>query len=199
MLKRIFKIVSLVLMASLNWAGFSAVFYTVAYFDNSEESLDNSLQADTLDFHLESLEDFSPEIAPDRSAVRNISVKNDGNLDFQYTIQTSNVIGELCDYLDLTVKRDDLPVFYSGSLKDFYYDAKQFFNPDDWQFTATLGTSDASLLGQTCSFDFVFDGIQMENTGFSDQEVIPNIISAINVDQPDESAIIESIIEEPAL
>lgn len=175
--RRIIKIISLLLIASLNWISFSSIFYTVAYFNDSEESLDNNLSVGTLDFYLIDLSgDFSPEVTPDGVSTRDISVENNGSLDFQYTIKTGNAEGDLCDNISLAVKRDGLLVPYIANLKDFNYNANQFFNPDSWQFIATMTSDNPGLENQTCTFDIIFDGIQMDGSGFTDQEVISNTI-----------------------
>ena len=172
------KIIAILTIVSLNWTGLSAVIGTVAYYNDAENSSGNSYSAGTLDFSLSPADGFSPNVTPTQSSSRTISVVKDGILGFEYTLQTENETGDLCDYLNLTASRDGTDIGYTGNLKDFNYNAGQFSDPDDWQFTATLTSSDAGLQNQTCNFDFVFDGSQISGAGFSDQETISNTITS---------------------
>ena len=175
--KPIIKIICLLIIIGLNWAGLSVVIETIAYYNDTEDSPQNMFVASNLDFSLNSPPDFSPVIMPDATSSRDISVLNDGILGFQYTASTSNFSGELCDYLDLSAVLDG-NFAASSSLKNFFYNAGEYSAPEDWQFTATLTDDDPALQNKTCTFDFVFDGTQIGGTGFYDQEIIPNIITS---------------------
>ncbi len=173
----IVKIVVLLVIVSLNWAGISAVIETLAYLNDAEDSPQNVFSASTLDFSWDSPVDFSPEVTPTTTASRTVNVQNDGILGFQYTIQTANATGSLCGDLDLTADLDGSTVG-TWSLTSFNYNAGQFVAPEDWQFTATLTSDGPALENETCDFDFVFDGAQIGGAGFYDQEIISNTITS---------------------
>jgi hypothetical protein len=100
------KLVSFALIVALNWSGLSAVYQTIAYYNDIEQSPVNNYTASTLDFSLNSPPDFLPVIMPNATSSRDISLTNNGILGFQYTASTSNFSGELCDYLDLSAVLD---------------------------------------------------------------------------------------------
>ncbi|MBU4056704.1 lamin tail domain-containing protein, partial [Patescibacteria group bacterium] len=177
MRKYIIKFISISLIVGLNWFGLSAVGDTLAYFNDIESAQENVFSAATLDFSLHSAADFSPKVTPTTTSSRNISVINNGSLGFQYTASTTNTNGSLCDYLNLSADLDGNNK-YTGPLTSFYYSAGEFTTPDDWQFTATLKDNDPALQNQTCTFDFVFDGVQIGGAGFYDQEIISNTITS---------------------
>lgn len=184
--KSIIKISSILLIIGLNWAGLSAIIETVAYLNDAEDSSQNAFSATTLDFSLNSSEDFAPPVTPVQNSTRDISISNDGILGFQYTVQANNFNGELCNFLNLEANLDGDGVEYSGLLIAFDdYDAGEFSAPEDWQFTASLANDDPSLENQTCTFDFVFDGVQIGGTGFSDQETISNTITSGTWTEPE--------------
>lgn len=187
------------LIVGLNWAGLSAVIETIANFNDTEDSPQNIFVASTLDFSLDSPPDFSPVIMPNATSSRNISLTNDGILGFQYTVTTTNATGTLCNYLDLTANLEGSPV-YSGSLIGFNANAGEFStSTDDWQFTVNLPSDDPALENQTCTFDFVFDGVQIGGAGFYDQEIISNTINSGEWTEPEISGyspIIDSYISE---
>ncbi len=192
------RITALLVIVSLNWTGLSAVIETFAYMNDTEASSGNSYSTGTLDFSLDLPPDFSPEVTPTQSSSRNISLINDGSLGFQYTASTSNFSGELCDYLDLSAVLDGNFVA-SSSLKNFLYNAGEYIAAEDWQFTATLTDDDPALQNKTCTFDFVFDGTQIEGAGFYDQEIIPNTINSGSWTEPTTSGyspIIDSYVNE---
>jgi len=150
---------------------------TLAYMDDTEISSGNSYSAATLDLSLSPTGGFSPNVTPTQPSSRAISVVKDGILGFQYTIQTSNETGTLCDSLNLTASRDGVDIGYTGNLKDFTYNAGEFLAPEDWQFIANLTSNAPALQNQICTFDFIFDGTQIGGVGFSDQEIISNTIT----------------------
>ncbi len=175
--KSLLKISALMLIVSLNWAGFSAIIETFAYFNDTEISLENSFSAGTLDFSLTG-SDFSPSgLNPGGSTARNTTIQKDGNLDFQYKINYEYVSGNLCDYLDLIAGG------YSGSLKNFIDQGPfNFSDASSRNFVVSLplGISD-SFQGEVCNFKFVFTGWQeglAEGQGFNDTEEIQSTISA---------------------
>ncbi len=174
----VIKITSLIVILSLNWAGLSAVGETVAYLLDDEGTPQNSFTASTLDFGLSSLGDFSPEVTPSQSTSRDIVIANLGILGFQYSVQAANFDGALCNYLNLDANLDSGISEYASSLTGFSYNAGQFSDPEAWQFIATLTSSDPALENETCTFDFIFDGVQIGGSGFYDQEIASSTITA---------------------
>ena len=180
----IIKIVAILIIVSLNWAGLSAVYQTLAYFNDRQVSTDNIWQAGILDFELSSPADFKPSpIEAGESASRTISIINLGN-QHKYTITATNFSADVCDYFNLEVSLNDGGILYSGPLKDFVdFGPTVFEDPAEWQFILTLPSdTPQEFLGQTCDFDFVFFGSQTRHdlpfgTGFTDEERISNSIA----------------------
>jgi len=171
----IFKIAAFGLIMTLSWVGISSIHRTTAYFNDVEESQNDSLIAGTLDFELSSNQIFSNLVlGPGESATGTISVINLDNVP-QYKVKSDSLSGELCDYLNLEASLDGIAE-YSGKLKDFDFGPTVFQGPDDWFFTLTLPASTtADMIGKACNFNFVFYGSQIKNNlpfgqGFTDTE-----------------------------
>jgi len=178
MTKPLIKIIATLLIVGLNWAGISAVGQTLAYFSDIENSDGNTYNVATLDFSLSSSGDFSPLVTPVQSTSRAISVINHGSLGFEYTVYANEFSGDtnLCDILQLKANLDGEEK-YNGSLAGFTYDADEFSDPEDWQFTASLPSDNLEFENKTCNFKFVFEGVQLGDcVGFSDTEKIENTI-----------------------
>ena len=175
------KLAALILIISLNWAGLSAVIETIAYFNNTENSSGNVFQAGVLDFELQSSGDF-PAVCFGEPAERIISITNYGN-PFKYKASSTEFSGEVCDYVNLKANLGD-ELKYNGPLEGFSSDIFEFSDPEDWTFETTFNSDlPSELLGQTCTFKFVFDGSQTKNDlpfgqGFSDKEEITSSILA---------------------
>ena len=90
MTKSLIKIISILLIVGLNWTGLSAVGTTLAYFNDNEGPQSNAIVAATLDFHLESTSDFSPEVNEGQDTDRYIDVINDGSLSFKYNVHVAD-------------------------------------------------------------------------------------------------------------
>ena len=148
------------------YCGISILGGTNSYFNDTEDS--TSLNGD-----------FSPVIIDkDESATRTINLNQDGSLDFQYAVNTDNLSGDSCDYLNLTATLDGTDIGYSGLLKDFTYGPIIFSTPEEWIFTVTLwADAPDNVQGKTCNFDFVFNGTQVGGIGFSDQEMVNNSVT----------------------
>ncbi len=179
------KIAVVVLLIGLNWAGVAAIGQTVGYFTDNKNSSGNVFNATTLDFSLTSPVDFSPDVTPTQISKRTINVVKDGALDFGYKVSAVNSSGGLCGALNLNATFNSNPS-YSGPIAGFNnFDAGEFDTVGgNWQFTATLIDGDLGLQGQICTFDFVFDGIQIGGAGFSDTETIQNTVRAGYWDPP---------------
>lgn len=180
MTKSLIKITSLLLIIGLNWTGLSAITSTVAYFNDTEDSQSNAIITATLDFHLESASDFSPEVTPTQTTSRTINLVNDGSLGFRYQVRAEQFSGDLdlCNALELIANLNGDGEEYNGDLTAFSYDPGEFTDPESWQFTASLPSDAPSLENKTCSFKFIFEAIQLgECVGFNDVEEIDNNIS----------------------
>jgi hypothetical protein len=158
-----------------------------AYFDDTEAN-STSFSAGILDFYLETDGDFSPPKASYGNPVnKEISVKNNGTLGFNYNIKADNFSGDsyLCENLNLEVSLNSDPsIIYTGPLKDFDIFAGEYSDPAKWNFAISIAIDDPLFYtGQVCHFDFIFDGKQIGDIGFSDQEVISNTV--IDGDAPE--------------
>lgn len=186
MSKSLIKILSIVLIVSLNWSAISAIGSTWAHFNDTETSSGNTCSAGILDFSWSSAGDFSPDVTPKQSSSRNITLTNDGSLGFKYDGSVSKTGGNdtVCNALKLGAKLDGNTKYpYSGSsdtLLGFNLESLiEFSDPtDDWEFIVTLDSIDPALEGQSCNFDIIFDGEQLNSaSGFTDQETIPSTVT----------------------
>lgn len=177
--RSVLKILSVILIVSLNGAGLLTIGSTLSYFNDQEASA-ASMSAAILDFSLSSGSDFAPEISVTSSmAFRTILIHNDGTLDFNYSVTPANATGTLCDSLDIVAYLSSVEVF-RGPLASFYYQATMTGNVSQWDFTASLPatTTDPAQENATCSFDLLFDGVQIGCSGFSDTEQIANLVTS---------------------
>ena len=172
------KIIMIAIIIALGCLGILTIGKTVAYFNDDETSSENIYSAGTLDFSLDSSGD---------DASRDVNIINNGTLGFQYRVKTDNISGKLCNYLNLSADLEGTSV-YIGPLSSFDYEAGEFSDlTDNWHFTTSLDSNDPDLdsndpdlQDKTCSFDLVFDAVQIDGTGFSDQEIISNSIASNN-------------------
>ncbi len=178
--KIFFKTMPVFLIFALNWFGLFSMLNVSAFFNDTEGNQKSSVSVGTLDFSLESDNDFSPEIVPNVNSEREIRIVNDSNsMDFNYDIAIDFVNGAnaLCQILDLEVWRDNLLLSSSSlmnfSLNNLYLATSTF---DNLKFIAVLNSNDYSYWSEICEFNFVFDGRQTDGKGFSDSETISNTI-----------------------
>jgi len=125
--KSISKILIVLIFVGLNWAGFSAIGQTFAYFSDTKIFTDNTLQTGVLDMTLRSGQnnfvplDKSSNMKPGDTVSRDIYIKKEGSLPFKY-IAHSEPISGFCDeeyYNALKLK-----VWYN-----YYYDYEPY-DPD---------------------------------------------------------------------
>lgn len=143
------------------------VFPARAYFFDEEANSGNTATAGILDFSLASNEWTPAEIKnafkPGDTATRQVSLMNDGNLDFQYEIGATVLSGDedACGAFSLRAEIDGLEI-YNGGLMDFSLVTSSFNAPiDDWQFYATLSpAASPDLQGRSCLFTFAVHGWQ---------------------------------------
>jgi predicted ribosomally synthesized peptide with SipW-like signal peptide len=182
------KIIAILTIVSLNWAGLSAVIDTFAYFSDTAISSGNTFTAGTLDFSL-STGEWSPEekavnLQPGESVTRDINVIKNGSLGFQYNastvIDTENSDMDFCNALSLEAELGG-GTEYSGNLDGLNFTSPIIIDSsgqDDWIFTITLSSGySVPEDGAICEFKFIFDAWQ-ENLsfgqGFYDSEEFDN-------------------------
>lgn len=123
--KSISKILIVLVFVGLNWAGFSAINETFAYFSDIENSNGNVYQTGTLDFSLRSGQgnfvplDKSSNMKPGDSVTQDIYIKKEGSLPFKYTAHSEPISGSCDEDYYNTLK---LKVWYN-----YYYD----YEPSD--------------------------------------------------------------------
>ncbi|MCK5510877.1 lamin tail domain-containing protein [Candidatus Parcubacteria bacterium] len=179
--KTLSKFIAIILIAGLNCLGFWAVIQAKAFFNDSETTKISSFFTSSLDFSLESDNDFLPELVPDINAYREIRVINDSDMDLRYDIGIDFVNGNdgLCQVLDLEVIKNGVLLSTSSlanfSLNNLYLATSTL---DILEFTVVLNSNDYGYWSKVCEFDFIFDGEQTGKKGFSDLERISNIVTS---------------------
>ncbi|MFA4871590.1 MAG: lamin tail domain-containing protein [Patescibacteria group bacterium] len=178
MRKIILKLTTLLLLIGLNWAGLSAIGETFAYFNDIEQGAAN-FTAGTLDFSLSGGGSFLPTLIADSEATSTVFLANAGTADFNYQAVTASSTGALCQYLEV---KDDISGIYQP-LSSFVSATTTFLLDADIIFSARLATTtDPAVENQSCNFDLVFSGWQInlpDNTsGFTDTEIIAMSISS---------------------
>ncbi len=173
------KILAVVLVIELNGSGIFSAGVAFAYFIDHE--IGNTLfGAGTLDFSLNNdtwqLATTSVSLLPGDFVEKNIAVTNEGNLNFQYSVNFIKTAGDddFCNGLDLIAKVDSV-IIYNGKLIDFF--ATTTFTTSSaniWNFQAGLSSASITYFDKKCEFKFNFIGWQenLENftNGFWDQE-----------------------------
>ncbi len=181
--KSLLKIFALILIVALNWAGLAAIGSTLAYFYDNGGST-NLLQATTLDFILTSPTEFLPEqIFPGQPSLRDITIVNVGDLNFDYDVRAEKISGDdsFCDVLQLEAKLGDT-VQHLGSLFDFVSPSTTFpTSTPVWSYSLSLPVDTVVTGSETCQFKFIYDGWQQNlssGQGFHDEEEITSTIQA---------------------
>ncbi|MHA1331702.1 MAG: lamin tail domain-containing protein [Candidatus Hodarchaeales archaeon] len=170
------KFAILVIILNLPSAGL-----TNALLVDTETSSANTITASSLDFSLDSPDDFSPDtLTPGDSSTRSISIVNNGSLDFQYSIQAVKTGGndDFCNALKFEATLDGISQ-YSDSLLAFSLSPTVISgDQDDWQFIVSLNNDDPNLQNKFCHFNLIFNGEQIGGGGFTDQEILANNLQA---------------------
>ena len=176
--KFLLEIILLLLIFNLQKVGIAH-----AEFIDDEKSVNNTLNAGTLDFAI-SAGDYSPvPLTPGIPAIRSASIIDSGSLSFNYDIHTVQTGGsnDFCNALNLEAKLDGITK-YNGSLLGFVLSpAVLFGGSDSWDFIAKFDSTDPSLQNKTCDFNLVFRSWQTDSDGtwgFKDQEVLGNSVSS---------------------
>lgn len=181
--KRFLKILALVLLSTLGWAGLLTIGGTFSFYNDTENSNGNYFQAEGLDFDLDSPSDFTPSpILPGESANRSADFINHLN-NPKYKVYATGFVGDPCQYLGVQVNLNGENAF-TGRLTDLETGIVLFDgDPNNWQFTATLdNNAPENVQGKTCSFKIVFSGSQQKNNlpfgqGFTDEEELDSHIT----------------------
>lgn len=180
MKKNIFyKFTCLLLIFGLNWFGILSVIDAFAFFNDIESSERSLMNSAILDFSVQSASDFSPQMTPSEGAMREFSVVNDGSSDINYDISILVDDSGLCRKTNVSVSRNG-NVVYSGELRNFNLINLnlEISDSDNYIIESTLQDFDNSLWGKTCKFDLMFSGLQVKKIGFSDEEILENVLES---------------------
>jgi len=196
--KAVLKMVLVLLILGINWLGISSVGRTIAYFNDIEQSLGNIYKAGTLDFSLVSSGDFSLNITPSASVLRQAKILNQGTLPFQYIIEPTNLKGDLCGNLNLEAKLND-EVKYSGKLTDFVLNPAIIYGePANWQFLISFEGDGYKYNKKACQFSFGFMGWQdnMTNYALSGFDDIEKLLTRVTL-HLDKTVVLNEILSDP--
>jgi len=182
--KPILRITALILLFTMSTALLRGVGGTVAYLSDNEISNNNEFTAGTLDFSLDTAVATNSICAATGNPLeKSIHFNNFGN-PFRYTASSSNISGDVCDYVNLIADINGGDPEYTGPIKDFDYGLTEFSDPTDWTFNLSFATDiPAELEGQICTFSTDFKGQQTRHnltfpTGFSDFETFSTEVQA---------------------
>ena len=177
--KPIIKIICLLIIIGLNWAGLSAVIETIAYYQDSEDSSQNGFSAATLDFSLVNnhIEDFIGMEAESDIEFASLVIKITGSLDVQYEVYAEKISGNdnFCNALLLEAKHNGIEK-HNGTLLSLSVPAIPQLGT--WEFKIDLPVSASNVPhGVECNVDLVFKGwrtdvVSFEDSGFTDEERI---------------------------
>ena len=169
------KILAISLIVGLSWFGLSAMGETLAYYNDTENSTENTFSAGSLDFSLNDA-NFDRFIGLDEIILLSPVLTNSGSLDFQYTIEAEKISGsdDFCGSLLLEAKLNGVKK-YDESLMPFSASAS---TTGTWKFYIEMPVSAANIHhGDVCEIDLVFKGWQTDianydDGGFFDEERI---------------------------
>lgn len=181
------KISSLLLIISLTFIGLAPVGETLALFQDTETSLNNTLASKSLDFFLLPTP-WSPEISmslfPGDTVSKDILIENEGSLGFDYTARAQKNSGDdgFCETLELKAALEGIPQ-YSGKLFDFISPSLTYAtSTDEWSFEVRFpDDAEDNLEEKLCGFAFVFEGSQEGwsfGEGFFDSESDENTLAS---------------------
>lgn len=164
------------LIVGMNWSGVFAVGQTLAYYNDTETSSENTFSAGSLDFALAPVSHAKSIGLAEEVSVSSVLV-NSGTLDWQYALETEKIRGDddFCSALKLEAKLNGIEK-YDGSLLSF--DAQFLTTLGTWKFNIELPVDAVGVThGDRCEVDFVYKGWQKEiplyeDGGFTDEERI---------------------------
>lgn len=131
-----------------------------------KKQANNSISATTLSFVSLNTVNFDPMrwfinidgIKLNGYEIKSLKIKNEGHLDFNYSIKTNKKSSDdlLCEALTLRIMKDWEKV-YEGSLIDLKVSQKiSSDRDDDLVFIVSLKKNDKSFVEKQCNFDFEF-------------------------------------------
>ena len=176
MRKSIAKIIVIFLIIGLNWAGISAIGKTLAYFNDTEQSQNNSFQAGSLDFSLSS--DNLGQI--NLGSKEYFDIQKDGTLDFRYNITTLIIGGSdinFCNDLEIGIYEDGVLNSATTTLSNLDITNSVTGSSDNWSFIINDTGNNSS--GKVCSFNFTVKAWQNDldyTQGFTDIESTQGVI-----------------------
>lgn len=181
---QLLRLITLILLSTMSAMLLRGVGGTVAYLSDKEISNNNDFTAGILDFSLDTAVATSSICAATGNPLeKSIHFNNFGN-PFRYTASSSNISGDVCDYVLLTANINGGEPEYAGPVKNFDYALTEFSDPTDWTFNLSFATTTpAELEGQICTFSTDFQGQQTRHNlafpdGFSDFETFPTEVQA---------------------
>jgi len=180
------KILALFLAITLNWGLFFAIGDTFAYFNDTEQS-NGQLTAGILDLTISGDTGFNASITPNAPITRQISILNNGTLDFNYSFKLNNFSGdeEFCNQLNSKISLNGTET-YSGPIGLFSSTTSALalaaFATSNLELSVSLNSEELGLWNKTCNFDIDFtawqDNLASSSQGFFDTETINNTISS---------------------
>ncbi len=191
---------------ALIFGGLLGIGESFGYLGDTENSVDNSFSAATLDFSASADDwnsaDTAISIKPGDSVERNITVSNNGSVGFQYKIGVIQTGGddEFCNSLQVSAKLNGVEK-YIGLLFELSV-ASVYESPVVWNFTLNFPDGSKNYYDQSCDFEFVYTGWQEDlnwGEGYNDIEEITNNIVAATAENEHYSSIADSYVNQYAL
>jgi hypothetical protein len=170
--------------AGLTGIGSIAPRYTLAYYEDTEKSEDNTFLAGEIDFLLEST-NFSPtttaiSLSPGDITQKVITVIPEDSNPFKYVASSTNFGGDsdFCDVLNVQADLEGVDV-YDDLLINMLTDATTTL--DTWDLTIGMGVN--NLQNKICTFDTDYTGSQTRHDyelgeGFNDTETVEHKIAS---------------------
>ncbi len=169
------KIAVVVLLVGLNWSGFTAVSETFAYFNDSENSIENTFSAGTLDFRLTN-QNVSGFVGMENNGEifhTSVAIPESGSMPMQYFVY-STPTSPMCSEFRVKVKQNETEIF-NGPLPDFLSATTTVFGTWKFEFDLPIGTSVTQ--GDLCQASITFSAWREEienpeESGFFDIETL---------------------------
>ncbi|MCG2699322.1 lamin tail domain-containing protein [Candidatus Parcubacteria bacterium] len=173
--KHISKMLCLLLILGLNWAGLSAVGDTFAYFNDIENAQENTLSAGTLDFRLtkQNAGGFVGMENDGEIFHTSVAIPEPGSMPMQYFVYSANAT-PVCSEFIVRVKENETEIF-NGSLPDFLSATTTAFGT--WKFEFDLPVGAPVSQEDLCQADIIFSAwreeiASPEESGFFDIETL---------------------------
>lgn len=165
---------------------------TNANYLDTENSNGNLFSAASLDFSLRDSADGElsaplfniPDLSPEDSETKTIILRNDGSLDFRYSVGVEREASDeiLCENLVVEVSKNEI-LQYSGDLLGLSINPAGVFESEEniWDYKLSLYDSSILYQGKECNFSFKFFGWQLDSDGswgLTDTENISSVVVA---------------------